>query len=57
MLTYRDTEFLKSEIQIEKTLESGLKANQLGWALHLKEMQVLSEGNCSQGTKSLRSLR
>lgn len=43
MLTYRDTEFLKSETQIEKTIDPGLKANQLGRVLHLKEMQVLSE--------------
>lgn len=43
MLTYRNTDFLKSETKIEKTIDLGLKANQLGRVLHLKEMQVLSE--------------
>lgn len=43
MLTYRDTDFLKSKTQIEKTIDSGLKENQLGMVLHLKEMQVLRE--------------
>jgi hypothetical protein len=43
MLTYRDTAFLRSETSIEKTIDSRLRANQLGKALQLREIQVLSE--------------
>jgi len=43
MLTYRDTDFLKSESQIEKTVDARLGANQLSRVLHLRELQVLSE--------------
>lgn len=43
MLTYRDTDFLKSETQIEKTVAPDLPANQLGRLLHLKEMKIVSE--------------
>lgn len=43
MLTYRDTEFLKSETQVEKTIHSGLSSNQLGSALHIKKMEIVSE--------------
>ncbi|MFT5729319.1 MAG: hypothetical protein ACI8PB_003484 [Desulforhopalus sp.] len=43
MLTYRDTGFLKTETQIEKTIDSGLGVNQLGRTLHLKGIKVLSE--------------
>lgn len=43
MLTYRDTGFLKSETAIEKTIDLGLRANQLGKVLKLREIEVLSE--------------
>jgi hypothetical protein len=43
MLTYRDTDFLKSETQIEKSTEPGLSANQLGRVLHLKSLNVINE--------------
>jgi hypothetical protein len=43
MLTYRDTGFLKSETAIEKTIDSGLRANQLGKVLKLRGIEVLSE--------------
>lgn len=43
MLTYRDTEFLKSQTLVEKSLAPGLPANQLGRILHLKDIQVVSE--------------
>lgn len=43
MLTYRNTDFLKNEGMIEKTVEPGLAANQLGRALHIRELKVTSE--------------
>ena len=43
MLTLRNTDFLKSETSIKKTIDSGLNANQLNRALHLKKMKVVSE--------------
>ncbi len=43
LLTFRDTDFLKSETQMEKTLEPGLAANQLGRALHLRNLNLQRE--------------
>lgn len=43
MLTYRDTDFLKSETEVSKTIESGLAASQVVRALHLKGVRVLGE--------------
>ncbi len=43
MLTYRDTEFLKSQTRIEKSLAPGLPVTQLGRILHLKDIQVVKE--------------
>ena len=43
ILTYRETDFLKSETRIEKTVAPDLTANQLGRVLHLKDMKIVSE--------------
>jgi len=43
MLTYRDTGFLKSEQEVEKQLNSGLRADQLLRTLHLKDAKILGE--------------
>lgn len=43
MLTYRDTGFLKSERLIEKNIEPGLQAAQLGKALHLRNIELVGQ--------------
>lgn len=43
MLTYRDTGFLKSETEIEKNIQPGLQAGQLGRALHLKNIEIVGQ--------------
>lgn len=43
VLTFRDTEFLKSDILIEKTIESGLKKDDLLDVLHLRRVKVVGE--------------
>lgn len=43
LLTLRETDFLKSETTVEKAVDPGLKANQLGRALHLKGLKVIGE--------------
>ncbi len=43
MLTYRDTSFLKSETQVERTLRTGLSADQLGRFLHLKDLEIVGQ--------------
>lgn len=45
MLTYRDTKFLKSEMQVVRTVEPGLSASQLGRVLHIRELNVMSEND------------
>lgn len=40
LLIYRDTGFLKNELQIEKTLEAGLSENRLLQTLKLKEAKI-----------------
>lgn len=40
LLIYRDTDFLKSELQIEKTLEAGLSENRLLQTLKLKGAKI-----------------
>ena len=42
ILTYRNTDFLKSETQVGKTIAPNLKANQLSRALH-QEVKVANE--------------
>lgn len=43
MLTYRETPFLKSETQVEKTVSPGLTASQLGRALHVKDIEIVGQ--------------
>jgi len=43
LLTYRDTQFLKSETLVERQLAPGLQANQLGKELRLRDMKVIGE--------------
>jgi len=45
MLTYRDTNFLKSETQVERQLAPGLRADQLGRELRLRDMKVVGEND------------
>lgn len=46
VLVYRDTDFLKREAKIEKTLTSNMNAAQLGKALHIRNFRVSkSEGD------------
>jgi len=45
-LIYRDTDFLKTEQSITKTLQPDMKPQQLGMALHLRDFKVeKTEGN------------
>lgn len=41
VLTYRDTNFLKYERIVEKTLSPNMEASELGKALHLRDFKVL----------------
>ena len=43
VLLYRDTDFLKSEKLVERTLEPNMKVSDLGMALHMREVQVVKE--------------
>lgn len=43
MLTYRDTGFLKNEIQIKKSLVPGLNSNQLFEKLREKKLKLIEE--------------
>lgn len=43
MLTYRDTAFLKSETLVERNISPGLSANELGRALHLKDLEIVGQ--------------
>ncbi len=43
VLTYRDTDFLKSEQQVERQLEPNLQADELGQALRMRRFHVESE--------------
>lgn len=43
VLTYRETDFLKSEKQVEKSVAPGLSGSELGRALHQKRLTVVSE--------------
>lgn len=47
LLTYRETDFLKSEQQIEKSVDPGLSSAELARALHLKRLSVISENEQS----------
>ena len=40
VLVYRDTDFLKSETRVEKTVAPNLEAGELGKALHLRKLKV-----------------
>lgn len=42
-LTYRDTNFLRSEMEIKKTVALGLPAAQLARVLHLRDIKIVSE--------------
>lgn len=56
MLTYRQTDFLKSEKRIETRVDVGLSSGELSRALRLKNLRVVSEDeqsiNFSNGTYS-----
>ncbi|WP_346859566.1 hypothetical protein [uncultured Draconibacterium sp.] len=43
VLLYRDTDFLKSEKLVERTLEPNMKISDLGMVLHMREFQVIKE--------------
>lgn len=43
LLTYKQTDLLKTETSIEKTISPGLSANTLSKALHLRQIKVVSE--------------
>ena len=43
VLTFRETDFLKSEKQVEKSLEPGLNATELPGALRVKRLKVTGE--------------
>ncbi len=43
VLVYRDTDFLKKETKIEKTLPAGLDASALSLSLRLKNFKVIQE--------------
>lgn len=43
ILTYRDTSFLKSERLIEKNVEPGLRFEQLGNALHMRDIKLVAQ--------------
>ncbi len=43
LLTLRDTDFLKSDRLIEKTIDSGLTGNKLLETLHLRREKIVSE--------------
>lgn len=43
VLTYRDTDFLKSERQVERLLEPNMEANELGQALRMRGFRVERE--------------
>lgn len=43
VLTYRDTDFLKSERQVERQLEPNMEADQLGQVLRMRGFRVESE--------------
>lgn len=43
VLTYRNTDFLKSERQVERQLEPNMEANELGQALRMRGFRVESE--------------
>jgi len=45
LLILRDTDFLKSEQQIEKTLPPDFNPKDLGKALHIRELKVQKEDN------------
>lgn len=45
MLILRDTDFLKSEKQIEKTFPSDFKTQELGKALHIRDLKIEKEEN------------
>jgi len=44
VLTFRDTNFLKTERQVEQQLETNLQANELAEALRMRRFSVESEG-------------
>jgi hypothetical protein len=49
LLTYRDTDFLKQEVIVEKIVEPNLSAEELGRLMHLRNMKVLAvEGDVVQ---------
>ncbi len=41
VLVYRDTDFLTSNVQVERKLDAGLDPAQLGMALHIKGFKVV----------------
>lgn len=43
MLTFRDTGFLKNQTLVEKHVEQGLQAAQLGRALHLRNIKIVDQ--------------
>ncbi len=45
VMIFRDTDFLKREKQIEKTLAPGLKVDELGQAIRIRNLKAESETN------------
>lgn len=43
ILVYRDTDFLKRESRVERKVAPNLSANELGRALHVRELKVTKE--------------
>lgn len=44
LLIYRQTDLLKSDTEVSKTLSGGLSAEELGKALHLRKIKVSGDG-------------
>jgi len=43
VLIFRDTAFLKKEVEIERNLKPNIQSNQLGKQLRIRELKVLKE--------------
>ena len=43
VLIYRNTDFLKKEVAVEKTIKPNIKANEVGKALKIKHFKLLKE--------------
>lgn len=59
ILIFRDTDFLKTEKQVEKNIKPNLKADEVGKELRIRELKVLSDDGTiltfSQGTYNIKT--